>query len=104
MSSVQQTVLAQLFTCDFLIYKKDTRKPQTFLPIPPKHPHDPSSYYKIITFVITLKKYTYKSENTLTTPFNTKKIITFIITLQSISEKLTHFYTSPKHTHNPLSY
>ena len=40
---------------------------------------------------MTLKKYTYKSENTVTTPFNTKKIITFIITLKSIPAKLTRF-------------
>ena len=51
-----------------------------------------------------LKKYIYKSENTLTTPFNTKKIIMFIITLKSIPAKLTHFCTFPKHTHNPFSY
>ena len=52
-----------------------------------------------------LKKYTYKSENTLTNPFNTKKIITFIITLiRSIPAKLTHFYTIPKHTHNQPLY
>ena len=51
-----------------------------------------------------LKKYTYKSENTLTTPFNTKKIITFIIMLKSIPAKLTHFYTIPKHMHNPFTY
>ena len=48
--------------------------------------------------------YTYKSENTLTTPFNIKKRITLIITLKSIRAKLTHFYTSPKHTHNLFSY
>ena len=51
-----------------------------------------------------LKKYIYKSENTFTTPFNTKKIIMFIITLKSIPAKLTHFCTFPKHTHNPFSY
>ena len=48
--------------------------------------------------------YTYKSENTLITPFNSKKIITFIITLKNIPAKLTRFYTTPKHTHNPFSY
>ena len=36
-----------------------------------------------------MKKYTYKSENTLTTLFNTKKIVTFIITLKNIPAKLT---------------
>ena len=54
---------------------------------------------KIITFKITLKKHTYKSENTLTTPFHTKKIITFIIMLKSIPTKLTHFNHS-SNTHS----
>ena len=35
--------------------------------------------------------YTYKSENTLTTPFNTKKVITFIIMWKSIPAKLARF-------------
>ena len=35
------------------------------------HYHDPFLYGKIITFIIALKKYTYKSENTLMIPFHT---------------------------------
>ena len=30
--------MRQFFTRDFLIYKKDTRKPQEYLPIPPNIP------------------------------------------------------------------
>ena len=53
---------------------------------------------KIITFKITLKKYTYKPENALMILFNTKNI-TFKITLKSIPAKLTHFYQSLPNIH-----
>ena len=33
-STIKQTNLVQLFTRDFLIYKKHTHKAHTFLPIP----------------------------------------------------------------------
>ena len=96
-SSVKQTVLAQFFT-----RKGYPQTPKTFTHTP-KHSPDLPFILKLITFIITLKKYTYKSENTLTTPFNTKKIITFIITLKSIPAKLTRFrniHISPFHTKN----
>ena len=47
-----------------------------------------------------LKKYTYKSENTLITPFYTKNNFKS----NNITTKLTHFYTPLKHIHNPFSY
>ena len=47
---------------------KETRK--EFLFIPPKYYHNPLNAKKLITFLITLKKYTYKSENTLMAPFH----------------------------------
>ena len=59
-SSVKQTVLARFllfFTCDFLIYKKDTCKPKNFYPYPQTSPWHPF-ILKIIIFEITLKKYT----------------------------------------------
>ena len=47
---------------------KETTK--EFLFIPPKYYHNPLHAKKLITSLITLKKYTYKSENTLMTPFH----------------------------------
>ena len=37
-SSVKQGYLVQFVICDFLIYKKDTFKPQKFLLSPPNMP------------------------------------------------------------------
>ena len=37
-NSCKQTVLRQFFTCDFLIYKKNTCKPPKILPVPPNIP------------------------------------------------------------------
>ena len=87
MSSYKQTVLAQFFTCNFQINKKHTCKLKHFYPysqksLPPtsilKNNHikkayiqthqnlyNPFSYLKIIT----LKKDTYKPENTYVTLF-----------------------------------
>ena len=55
---------------------------------------------KIITFIITLKKYTYKSENSLMTPFHTKKIITFIVTLKTYTHKSENILMIPFHTND----
>ena len=61
----------QFVACDFLIHKKDTYKSQKLLLIPTNISMTPfilkNNYIKI-----TLKKYTYKSENILTIPFYTK--------------------------------
>ena len=48
--------------------KETTKK---FLFIPPKYYHNALHTKKLITFLITLKKYIYKSENTFMTPFHT---------------------------------
>ena len=61
--------LAHFSIATFLFMKKDTHKSQKILPIPSNIPMTPLSYLKVITGKITLKKYTYKFENTLTTPF-----------------------------------
>ena len=70
---MKQGNLVQLLLCDFLIYKKGYPEILKNFIYTPKHHHDPFHIKKIITFKITLKKYTYKSEDTLTTPFHTKK-------------------------------
>ena len=77
-SSVKQTILAQSFTCDFLIYKKHTRKPQKCLPIPSKHPHDCPFLLKNNYIYNHIKKHTCKTDTFLpvpnihTTSFHTK--------------------------------
>ena len=55
---------------------------------------NPFNTKKIITFIITLKKYTYKSENTLITPYHTKK--------NNRIKKHTH--KSKKYSHNTFSH
>ena len=50
--------------------------------------------------MITLKKYTYRSENSLMTPFDTKKIITFIITLKKYTYKSENILIIPFHTND----
>ena len=50
--------------------------------------------------MITLKKYTYKSENSLMTPFHTKKIITFIVTLKTYTHKSENILMIPFHTND----
>ena len=63
---------AVFFACDFLICKKDTRKAQKLLLMTTNTPMTPIHTKKIIRFIITLKNYTYKSENTLITPLHIK--------------------------------
>ena len=50
--------------------------------------------------MIMLKKYTYKSENSLMTPFHTKKIITFIVTLKTYTHKSENILMIPFHTND----
>ena len=51
---------------------------------------------KIITLKITLKKYTYKSENTLITPFHTKKINYIYNNLEKAYHKTRTFLHVPQ--------
>ena len=70
-SSVKKTNLAQFFACDFQIHKKAYPQIQNFFTYTPKHYHDPLHNKKDNYIKITLKKYTYRPENTLMTPFHT---------------------------------
>ena len=71
---VKQTVLARFYCfllATFWFIKKIPANPKNFYPYPQTSPWHPF-ILKIIIFKITLKKYTYKSENTLMMLFNTK--------------------------------
>ena len=65
-SSVKQRNLAHNFTCDFPIHKKAYPQTPKIFAHTPKHPPDPHLYFKNNYIKISLKTYTYKSENTLT--------------------------------------
>ena len=97
---VKQRNLVQWFACDFQIHKKGHLQTLKIFTHTPKHPPDPPpSYWKNNYIKITLKKYTYKSENTLTislTLNNSHKI--HRIRTNNMHKKSSHI--NNKHTSN----
>ena len=60
-------------------------------------PMTPLSYYKIITFIITLKKHTYKSENIYIIHFTAIIFLKVTILIKSM-------HTNSKYNYNSFSY
>ena len=84
----------------FRFQKRIPANPKNFCPYPPNISMTLFHTKKLITVIITLKKYTCKSENTLITLFHAKKIITFIITLKKYTYKSENTFIIPFYTNN----